>query len=342
MKKFPSVGFEFTAAMAKGKKISNRALEPSKNEKALDNINRKIKTNNDFPFYVQADISKYKWINDNFQSDECGCEVPTPIIKNKKDVTRCFKEFLSFVKTSNLSIDMDKAKCPLGGCHIHMDTSFMSIPFRTRFIKNVALYMTNHPELNWGFNDPNDIDNANSLLTARYLDDVKKGQEAYDIEASCVDVSVSIINNAMASDILRPYRYDKVPFKAFMSNPLKITLFKTFAFRYNRGYKTIEFRIFDMPKTLKQHLLHYDVAKAIYNICYKKTLKNQLFKQKYDKNRDFAIKPLEVALENFKACMKELHIKPNRTHKMISNMKTRFAWEAILDKNQDSEYSYLF
>ncbi len=313
--KFIKVGFEFTAARAI-KKNPNYTGNLSF-RRGFDAVVKKL----------SRKISDVKWINNNYTSDGCGCEVSTNIIKSNSGVIKKFKEFNNFVNNNNLSIDITKATCGLGGCHIHMDLSYMEEPFKERFLKNAAIFMTNNPELNWGFNDVNDNVNANSLLT---------NTAGHDIFGS------PILMTCFADDfngwkikpkdktILKKFKNDRNPFKAFLAHPTHITLKKNFAIRYNEDYKTIEFRIFDMPKDLTQHLLHYDVAKAIYNHCYKQTEKNKLFNIKFHKQKDYYFS-LDYSIKQFNKTMKTLGISPDRTEDMILNITTRYDWT----KNSD-------
>ncbi len=304
-KKFINVGFEFTAAApAKGKIKSNVLTFSVFN---TDQINR----------HYREDISKYSWINEKFESDDCGCEVPTPIIQNKKDVTRYFNEFESFAKSLNLKININEAKCALGGCHIHMNVSDMKTSLRELFVKNVGIYLTNNPQLNWGFNDVNDNWNANSLLSL-----------PHDASPTSNTTEYIISETPKGQKIVDKYKHDKSPLRTFLDAPLDIVLYKYFAVKYNTGYETIEFRIFDMPKNLKQHLLHYNVATAIYNHCYKAAVKGQLLKLKYTNITQYKF-TLKQAITNFDKEMKRLGIAKARTAEMRRNIRTRYEWNAI-------------
>jgi hypothetical protein len=341
-RKFINVGFEFTASTKKGKKITNTALHSrcgklSRVYNYTSYLNKNVN---------KVKISKYDWINKNFEQDDCGCEIATPIIKNKKDVTRYFKEFNSFAKSSNLSIDIDTAANGLGGCHIHLGIGFMPMAFRKRFLKNVAIWLTNHPQLNWAFNDPNDNVNANSLLTQQ----VSSGRASHPFASTSFNIEISCYEstdgctftigsnglfqgtfNGTTPRLLAPFRDDKTPYKAFMSNPTKIFLKKKFALRYNEDFKTLELRIFDMPKTLKQHLLHYEVAMAIFNRCYEMTAKNDTFTLTYNEWHQYIAEPLNVALLKFDNCMKVLGIAKNRTKNARENIITRYKWDRMSD-----------
>lgn len=341
MKRFINVGFEFTAGLTHGKKITNPALYL---------ISSELNVRYGYPVNHRDEVSKYKWICENFKSDSCGCEVPTPIIKNKADVTRYFKEFKSFVDKSSLSIDLQTSRCGLGGCHIHMGIGFMPIAFRKRFLKNVGVFLTNHPQLNWGFNDPNDNGNANSLLT-QFTGDTPNPFATFKIENSCYtgndvlyerNAQGEYVHDANGSFIrlvdkqLEPFKDDESPYRAFMSNPIKIELKKRFALRYNEEYKTLELRIFDMPTCLKQHLLHYDVAMAIFNRCYHLTEAKIELVPIYHHWHGYMLEPLEVALLKFDICMKLLGISKTRTADMHENIKTRFKW----NKKMGEEYLF--
>jgi len=101
MAEFVKVGFEFTAAPKVSKKITNPNLRL---ETSYYHSGQTI-TKRDY----SESISKYKWINNEFSSDECGCEVPTPIVTSKEEVIKYYKEFMHFVKSSNLTTNIDEA-----------------------------------------------------------------------------------------------------------------------------------------------------------------------------------------------------------------------------------------
>lgn len=309
MKRFVNVGFEFTAGVKKGGRVKSKILR------------RRSFSNNIVRQDTKTKLSEYKWINKHFDTDDCGCEVATPILTKKSEIPLVFNHFISFVKEHDLTIDINKAMCGLGGCHIHMGIGFMPIPFRTRFIKNIGTFMTNNPQLNWGFNDVNDNINANSLLTHSYRKDVVSFMLHYknDIETSCYTKG--------HGHLLTSFDNQSCPYNAFMSNPIKILLYKKFAIRYNPFYKTIELRIFDMPKNLKLHMLHYDVAMAIFNYCYKATKAKKDFKLEYTDWTDYIHEEsVEQSIIKFNKCMEKLGIASNRLNLMRNNIRTRHSW----------------
>lgn len=110
-------------------------------------------------------LSPYSWICQKMNSDSCGTEISTPIVTSREEIRKYYLEFMAFVRMHNLTTDIDEAICGLGGCHIHFSIVQFSEIEKHFFLKNVAIFMTNYPELNWGFNDVNDNENANSLLS---------------------------------------------------------------------------------------------------------------------------------------------------------------------------------
>lgn len=290
-KSFIDCGFEFTASFKKKGKWNTKLITKWNSEAV------RKKTN----------ISDYTWINRRFSDDPCGCEVSTPIVKSKKETIRYYNEFSSFVKSVNLTTNINEAECCLGGCHIHMNLSDVDIKERRLFLINIAIFFTNNPWLNWGFNDPNDNWNANSLLTPTYY------------------------NNPW---FLQVFGSD-APLEKFIKDPLTYDVNKEYAIRYNGYYKSIEFRIFDMPTTLKQHLLHYDVAREIYNYCLKLAKKGEIIELKYKSMDDYTFTEKE-AISNFDKVMTFLKISKNRTAKMRTNIKTRYNWN-----KEDKQENYL-
>jgi len=284
-------------------------------------------------------LSPYKWINKRFSSDSCGAEISTPIVKSQEDVVRYYKELTWLTKKYNLTVDGEIAQCPLGGCHIHKSLEFFNEVEKHYFIKNIAIFMTNYPELNWGFNEPFDNWNANSLLAP-----VKHVGENFGLDSSGVNYRYLRIkdeegNNKEITKIiykknggLYKFRKDNNAFRAMMSAPLEGQLNKRHAFRYNKHYNTVEFRIFDMPNTLRRHILHHEVADKIYRICYdyaKRKDTMELTYTEFDYN-------LERSINRFYECMKILGIKKSRVGIMIENIKTRYAWN-----EEQTEENYL-
>lgn len=287
-KKFINCGFEFTASVKVKGKMTNLNLEF---DSFYDDYSIVIKTYNEV-------ISNIDWIDKNFETDSCGCEIPTPIATSEQQAIKYFNQFKRFVDKSNLTIDIDESIKGLGGCHIHMNLSNMGKVKKKLFMKNIAIFLTNNPQLNWGFNDHNDNENANSLLSRDYK--------------SCyVDNGVVRIN----SEPLINY---------WLKQPL-MSLDKEFAFRFNKKYQTVELRIFDMPKSLSQHKLHIDVAQAIYNYCLRKTNKKELFELKYHKMTDYKM-DCNHAILSFNKVIKTLGINPSRTKAMVKNIITRHEW----------------
>jgi hypothetical protein len=131
---------------------------------------------------------------------------------------------------------------------------------------------------------------------------------------------------------------DKSPLNLFLYNPMLIVIYKTNAIRYNEDYKTLELRIFDMPTTLAQHILHYDVAMAIYKYCFRVTNKNKLLKLKFTEDTGYKLTEVE-AINSFKKAMKTLHIAPNRTRNMLFNIRTRYEWNRELNSNINYLYN---
>ena len=149
MKKFIQCGFEFTASIkAKGVFRSN-TLNASDNGYSV--VRKTIVINNPFGLNTISriqEISDFPWINSEFSIDDCGCEVSTPIIKSKHDAIKHFNEFNTFVNANGLTLDPHLARCGLGGCHIHLGLKTIPKEQRKLFLKNIAVFMTNNPQLN--------------------------------------------------------------------------------------------------------------------------------------------------------------------------------------------------
>ena len=322
---FVKVGFEFTAAPKPNLKTKNKGLEiifsPFTPGDVLINKKRD-----------DSKISKYTWINRNIEPDECGCEVPTPVIKNLNDVKKYYNQFMEFVNESDLTTDINKSYGGLGGCHIHLDLSYVGTKEKRAFLKNVAIFISNHPWLNWALNDPNDNVNANSLISRT---------NCRRVEESVVD----LFPLHKSKDIKKA----KTPLEIFLSNPLRYSLHKNFAIRYNRMYDTIEFRIFDMPDSLEQHLFHYNVAMAIYNTCLTITKADLKFKQDFIEEVDYAFLEERLVKRSLLATLKNLDLYPTeeQMEKMFLNIKLRYAWsydenkELIKNNKIDSEDFYM-
>lgn len=323
--KFVKVGFEFTAAPKPNLKTKNKGLE----------ISASPYTKGDFLIVKRqsnSKISKYAWINRNLEADECGCEVPTPVIKNLNDVTNYYNQFMEFVNESDLTTEINKSYGGLGGCHIHLDVSYIEKEEKIAFLKNVAVFISNHPWLNWALNDPNDNVNANSLIS----------------RTNCPKVEQSIVNMS-PFPIPKKIKKANTPLEIFLSDPLRYSLHKHFAIRYNTMYDTIEFRIFDMPDSLEQHLFHYNVAMAIYNNCLLITKADLKFQQDFMSERDYAFLEERLVKRSLLATIKSLELYPTeeQMQKMLLNIKLRYNWsydenkELIKNNKIDSKDFYM-
>jgi len=313
-------------------------------------------------------ISPYEWICSKANSDSCGTEIATPILSSREEIRQHYLEFMAFVRTHNLTTDIDKAICGLGGCHIHFSIVQFPEVEKHFFLKNVAIFMTNYPELNWGFNDVNDNENANSLLSIPI-------SYVFDVNADASDKALAIMKNATQKEeadltlkmdengkinipapgavkvstgsgsknslskrdskerekgtIRYKYRKDKNIFRAFINHPIEITLNKQYCFRYNSNYNTVEFRIFDMPTSLERLLLHYDVAMSIYSLCADYARKRKVLKHTY-KKYDYN---LEKSIERFNECLTILGVNPARAEEMRDNIRVRYEWSETKEKN---------
>lgn len=325
MRKFIQCGFEFTASQKAKSRLKSKTLHAEfgayihrKTELYFDSFGQR---NNLRRIH---DISEFPWISENFSSDDCGCEVSTPIIKTKDEAIRHFNEFQLFVDTNNLTVDPDLAMCGLGGCHIHLGLETIPQKQRKLFFQNVIVFLTNNPQLNWGFNDPNDNINANNLL-----EDISEDKDGIRSRTDSFS-SVRYERHKILMDM-----YDKATsvLKAVLKYPFEIELHKKFSIRYNEEYKTIELRIFDMPRTLEQHILHSDVAQAIFHHCLAKTKKGILARVEYKSQADYKV-PLKEAKRKFTKVMKDLGVDIKRTRHQIKAMELRYEWNKM-SKEED-------
>lgn len=309
MKKFINIGFEFTASLKVGKKPNPKRFCVRDTIVCLQ---------------WGKKISNIPWIENRYDSDNCGCEVSTPIIKTKQEVISHFNQFKSFAERNAMTLDINKAVCGLGGCHIHLDLSYMNLPFRKRFLRNMGVFFTNNPQLNWGFNDVNDDCNANSLLS----------------EFRCEETTRKVsINNFVyfphKSEKVKVFLKDTKPLHLFLAHPTHIELYKYFAIRYDPAYKTLEMRIFDMPKNLNQHLLHYDVAMGIYRYIYKLTEEKKKLKLVFTSNKEFKKITVDNAIGMLDTTLTSVGIPKHRTQEMRDNIATRYEW------NENFKHYYL-
>lgn len=138
-----------------------------------------------FKWETKESLAPYNWISQKANSDSCGTEIATPIITSREELRKYYLEFMAFVRIHNLTTNLDDAICGLGGCHIHFSIVQFTEVEKHFFLKNMGIFMTNFPELNWGFNDVNDNENANSLLNVpnysvfgSILDEIAENEKA--------------------------------------------------------------------------------------------------------------------------------------------------------------------
>lgn len=301
--KFVKVGFEFTATAKASSRVTNPNLIYGTSWLFDTDV---LSTTDNW----KKDKSEYPWIIKNFESDECGCEIPTPIIRSRPDVEKYYLQFMDFVKRSNLTTDINNAKNGLGGCHIHLDLSYLDKDVKILFLKNIGIFMSNNPWLNWALNDPNDNINANSLVNSFSFNNIQE--------------SVALAPDRKS----KKFKNAKTPLEFFMIDPLNTMMKKMFAVRYNFCFDTIEFRIFNMPISQEEHLFHYNVAMAIYNYCLKLTLEKKALKliiQDYHNyfflDRNFVNLFLKTTLGVI-----GLSLTHEQLDKMLYNIETRYKW----------------
>lgn len=354
-----------------------------------------------------------QWMQKKSHDDSC-LECPTPIVKKRSEVAQYFLEFEMWTKRSGLTLDLQKAEEALGGCHIHISTSGLG-KARRLFYQNIINFITNNPELNWGFNDPNDVDNANSLLVlaeqpylrglrirfahrreerrelrriaredrnrhrraraSRILEDndgntlqivvqntsaqAKTEQlimgvpaeqreaiaDNYDMvegdsfiedfgDCGTVDEATLATRHQMPrsrvipEETIKTSRYEMAIISPGSTN-------KCGAINFNSDYKTVEFRIFDQPINLTQHLLHAEIAQRIFHYCLKKAQKKEAielkigpsFFKKFDKQK---------SIDRFNECLKIIKVDPARCTRQIANIHQRFDWY-----KENPKYGYL-
>lgn len=85
-----------------------------------------------------------KWMRKNMQDDDC-FECPSPIVKNRAEISKYFIEFETWIKKCGLTLDIDKAEQGLGGCHIHISLAGLG-KARGFFVTNLINFVTNYPE----------------------------------------------------------------------------------------------------------------------------------------------------------------------------------------------------
>lgn len=308
---FVKVGFEFTAAPKPNLKLANKNLTiyPSPFAKGDFLIEKRQKN---------SVISKYRWINNNIEPDECGCEVPTPIAKSLNSVKNYYNQFMEFVKESDLTTEINKSYGGLGGCHIHLDLSYLELDVKKLFLKNIAILLSNNPWLNWALNDPNDNVNANSLLCRSLTKEVNDG--------------VIILRKTKSQE--RKIKKANNALEIFLMDPFYNVLKKYYALRYNMEYDTVELRIFNMPTSLEEHLFHYKIAMSIYNKCLEWSLSNSTIIQNLKHENEYLFLDNRIVKSKLKHLFKELEITPTeeQLEKMFLNIDIRYSWS--YDENE--------
>lgn len=181
-----------------------------------------------------------------------------------------------------------------GGGHIHISTKEIikkGPKFHKAFLRNLYNFTINNPELNWLFNGPWDNYNGNSLLGFVY----------------------SRYEELFISPYQTKFRIKKHNYEYAIENYSEVNLDKSHPIIYRRYYKTIEFRLFMMPRTQQELQLHFDLCFAIYNYIWKTTIAKKTIELKYKKVSELKKITKKQAIQNsnetFRLLGMEKHIK---------------------------------
>lgn len=310
---FKPCGFEFTAA----KRCNARYLYKTSSTWFGGSCY-------DMDSYVEKMLPKIqvaKWINSDTAQDDDDClEIPTPIVKNRKEVKKYYEEFSDAVRKLKLTTDMHKAD-GLGGCHIHISLSSIPEGLKKAFIRNIYRFVTNYPELNWGFNDPNDNYNANCMLALPFNFEIRHLPSKDKQMIQKLHKKTNLKFEKRKSEIRSNYH--------LVSHFNQTVTNKQCAINYREAKNTMEFRFFDMPNSLERHLLHVEVAQKIFEYCKRMTEGKYLIFNKRSSVLpvDFRDYPCKEAIEGFKEAMKIIGINISRCEQMILNIETRYEWQ---------------
>ena len=234
-----------------------------------------------------------KWISNNIHSDGGIWEAPSPVCSTHELLIEKWRQFNKLVK--GLSGRYHDKDLDSGGGHIHMCMLPIGLgeEVRRRFIKNLAIEISNNPWLVWAFNSS--ADNVNSLLpinamrelesynyrtaiemTTKYksLHDFLRGEYTgystnYRNEIAPLEWRkyLAIREHAKKIRIKGNYNYHEEYFISqfhLITGECDTYLSKQCAINYSTCNRTIEFRFFDMPITEKQMALHLRVADILY------------------------------------------------------------------------------
>jgi hypothetical protein len=137
-----------------------------------------------------------------------------------------------------------------GGCHIHLSTlKIKRLNLLDEFLYNLHIFFINNPELSWLFNNPHDNEIFSPLA----------------------------LNNLWHDGI----RVKRLNINDHLKNNSFYLLSKNSSILYRRGYDTIEFRLFMMPRNNDEFRLHLNLVVAIYNYIFKLTKNKIKLKSKY-------------------------------------------------------------
>ena len=192
-------------------------------------------------------------------------------------------------------------------------------------------FITNYPELNWAFNDPNDTLNAVSMFFV----------QVFGFSVDTPGVSEKIWNE------FREGRISVSAYEATMVIPTSSD--KDCPVNFNNEHRTAEFRIFDMPESLTQHMLHVEVAQKIFDHVARITDSGGVVPLEIDTNFFYELdrqsdmkdpkqyhKSWSLSKKRFRNVMKMLEIDPKRCRTQLRNIDTRFIWHS-----QTSDKCYL-
>lgn len=262
-------GVEFSYLLSVEEKDlrSRKCFEGSEKQHSINNLVCHYQNVFDFELLkIANEKRKIKWTTTYVHSDEEAIEVSSPIFSDLKECVEFYKAISSIA--GKLQLPTHRSDCYSGGGHIHVEIDERNI-FGKRlglfdyfcFLSSLFQDLLRRPYLNWIFNEFCDTESAEPLQKYLKVHDgghiakMLHGGDRYMLFKENFDGRFKDYEEGAIRTITgRPDLYTEVRQIFGIS--------KGYLARVSEGYKTIEYRFFDMPREKWQLKAHVEFAQA--------------------------------------------------------------------------------